>query len=205
VYTTERPSTTFVDIAGYDAVKQDVGEVVDFLRDPTSFRDVGARVPTGVLLVGPPGTGKTLIARAVAGEAGVAFISVTGSHFVETFVGLGAARVRGLFNAAREHAPSIVFVDEIDSIGCKRGSGGTGGHDERDQTLNQLLAEMDGFETTEESSSWPPPTAPTSWTPPCYGPDASTGRSSSRCPPSASDARSSTCTRATSSSTLTST
>ena len=110
---------------------------------------VGARIPKGILLVGPPGTGKTLMARAVAGEAGVAFISVTGSHFMEMFVGVGAARVRGLFEAAREHAPSIIFVDEIDSIGRKRGTGTVGGHDERDQTLNQLLAEMDGFETTE--------------------------------------------------------
>jgi cell division protease FtsH len=149
VYTTERPSSTFADVAGYDAVKDDIREVVDFLRDPGRFRDIGARIPKGILLVGPPGTGKTLMARAVAGEAGVAFISVTGSHFMEMFVGVGAARVRGLFEAAREHAPSIIFVDEIDSIGRKRGTGTVGGHDERDQTLNQLLAEMDGFETTE--------------------------------------------------------
>jgi cell division protease FtsH len=149
VYTTERPSTTFADVAGYEAVKDDIREVVDFLRNPTAFQDVGARIPKGVLLVGPPGTGKTLLARAVAGEAGVAFISVTGSHFMEMFVGVGAARVRGLFQVARQHAPSIVFVDEIDSIGRKRGSGTLTGHDERDQTLNQLLAEMDGFETTE--------------------------------------------------------
>jgi cell division protease FtsH len=149
VYTTERPATTFADVAGYDAVKDDIREVVEFLRDPGRFRDIGARIPKGILLVGPPGTGKTLMARAVAGEAGVAFISVTGSHFMEMFVGVGAARVRGLFEAAREHAPSIIFVDEIDSIGRKRGTGTVGGHDERDQTLNQLLAEMDGFETTE--------------------------------------------------------
>jgi cell division protease FtsH len=149
VYTTERPSTTFADVAGYEAVKDDIREVVDFLRNPAAFQDVGARIPKGVLLVGPPGTGKTLLARAVAGEAGVAFISVTGSHFMEMFVGVGAARVRGLFDVARQHAPSIVFVDEIDSIGRKRGSGTLTGHEERDQTLNQLLAEMDGFETTE--------------------------------------------------------
>ena len=149
VYTTERPATTFRDVAGYDAVKDDIREVVDFLRDPARFRAIGARIPKGILLVGPPGTGKTLMARAVAGEAGVAFISVTGSHFMEMFVGVGAARVRGLFETARQHAPSIIFVDEIDSIGRKRGSGTVGGHDERDQTLNQLLAEMDGFDTTE--------------------------------------------------------
>ncbi|MGE3444135.1 MAG: ATP-dependent zinc metalloprotease FtsH [Acidimicrobiia bacterium] len=149
VYTTERPKTTFADVAGYDAVKADINEVVAFLKDPAKFRAVGARIPKGVLLVGPPGTGKTLIAKAVAGEAGVAFISVTGSHFMEMFVGVGAARVRGLFEEARKNAPSIVFVDEIDSIGRKRGAGVGGGHDEREQTLNQLLAEMDGFDTTE--------------------------------------------------------
>ena len=149
VYTTERPSTSFDDVAGYDAVKDDIREVVEFLRDPAKFRDIGARIPKGVLLVGPPGTGKTLIARAVAGEAGVPFISVSGSHFMEMFVGVGAARVRGLFQAAREHAPSIIFVDEIDSIGRTRDGRAGGGQDEREQTLNQLLAEMDGFETSE--------------------------------------------------------
>jgi cell division protease FtsH len=149
VYTTERPATTFADVAGYDAVKDDIREVVDFLKDPQRFRDAGARIPKGVLLVGPPGTGKTLLARAVAGEAGVPFISVTGSDFMEMFVGVGAARVRGLFKAAREHAPSIVFLDEIDSIGRTRDGRVGGGHDEREQTLNQLLAEMDGFETSE--------------------------------------------------------
>jgi cell division protease FtsH len=149
VYTTERPKTTFNDVAGYQGVKQEITEVVDFLRQPARFKEIGARIPKGVLLVGPPGTGKTLIARAVAGEAGVPFISVTGSDFMEMFVGVGAARVRDLFQTARKQAPAIIFVDEIDSIGRKRGAGLGGGHDEREQTLNQMLAEMDGFETTE--------------------------------------------------------
>jgi len=149
VYTTERPKTTFNDVAGYTGVKQEIREVVDFLKMPGKFREIGARIPKGVLLVGPPGTGKTLIARAVAGEAGVPFISVTGSDFMEMFVGVGAARVRDLFQTARKQAPAIIFVDEIDSIGRKRGAGLGGGHDEREQTLNQMLAEMDGFETTE--------------------------------------------------------
>ncbi|WP_428119318.1 ATP-dependent zinc metalloprotease FtsH [Candidatus Poriferisodalis sp.] len=145
-YTTERPSTKFEDIAGYDGVKQEITEVVDFLREPERFTAIGARVPKGVLLVGPPGTGKTLIARAVAGEAGVPFLSVTGSDFMEMFVGVGASRVRDLFQSARKMGRAIIFVDEIDSIGRKRGAGLGGGHDEREQTLNQMLAEMDGFE-----------------------------------------------------------
>ncbi|MGH9189503.1 MAG: ATP-dependent zinc metalloprotease FtsH [Acidimicrobiales bacterium] len=149
VYTTEKPKTTFADVAGYTGVKQEITEVVDFLKSPGKFRDIGARIPKGVLLVGPPGTGKTLIARAVAGEAGVPFMSITGSDFMEMFVGVGAARVRDLFQTARKQAPCIIFVDEIDSIGRKRGAGLGGGHDEREQTLNQMLSEMDGFETTE--------------------------------------------------------
>ena len=149
VYSTEKPSTTFDDVAGYGPVKAEIAEVVDFLKYPAKFKDIGARIPKGVLLVGPPGTGKTLIARAVAGEAGVPFVSVTGSDFMEMFVGVGAARVRDLFQTARKQAPSIIFVDEIDSIGRKRGAGLGGGHDEREQTLNQMLAEMDGFEATE--------------------------------------------------------
>ncbi|MCP3937016.1 MAG: ATP-dependent zinc metalloprotease FtsH [Actinomycetia bacterium] len=148
-YTTERPGTTFADIAGYEGVKQEVTEVVDFLKKPDQFAAIGARVPKGVLLVGPPGTGKTLIARAVAGEAGVPFLSVTGSDFMEMFVGVGASRVRDLFESARKMGRAIIFVDEIDSIGRKRGAGLGGGHDEREQTLNQMLAEMDGFESTE--------------------------------------------------------
>jgi cell division protease FtsH len=149
VYTTEKPKTTFSDVAGYHAVKEEINEVVDFLKTPSKFKDIGARIPKGVLLVGPPGTGKTLIARAVAGEAGVPFVSVTGSDFMEMFVGVGAARVRDLFQTARKQAPAIIFIDEIDSIGRKRGAGLGGGHDEREQTLNQMLAEMDGFEATE--------------------------------------------------------
>ncbi|MBV9254462.1 MAG: ATP-dependent zinc metalloprotease FtsH [Actinobacteria bacterium] len=149
VYTTERPRTTFADVAGYGAVKQEIREVVDFLKTPGRFREIGARIPKGVLLVGPPGTGKTLLARAVAGEAGVPFMSVTESDFMEMFVGVGASRVRDLFQTARKQAPAIIFVDEIDSIGRKRGAGLGGGHDEREQTLNQMLSEMDGFDTTE--------------------------------------------------------
>src|SRR3954464_11321443 len=149
VYNTEKPQTTFADVAGYGPVKQEIAEVVDFLKNPGKFKQIGARIPKGVLLVGPPGTGKTLIARAVAGEAGVPFVSVTGSDFMEMFVGVGAARVRDLFQTARKQAPAIIFVDEIDSIGRKRGAGLGGGHDEREQTLNQMLAEMDGFEATE--------------------------------------------------------
>ncbi len=148
-YQADKPSTTFADIAGYEGVKQEITEVVDFLRMPERFREIGARVPKGMLLVGPPGTGKTLFARAVAGEAGVGFLSVTGSDFMEMFVGVGASRVRDLFAQARKLGRAIIFIDEIDSIGRKRGAGLGGGHDEREQTLNQMLAEMDGFETSE--------------------------------------------------------
>ena len=149
VYNTDKPKTTFADVAGYGAVKEEITEVVGFLKQPGKFKEIGARIPKGVLLVGPPGTGKTLIARAVAGEAGVPFISITGSDFMEMFVGVGAAHVRDLFATAKKQAPAIIFVDEIDSIGRKRGAGLGGGHDEREQTLNQMLAEMDGFEATE--------------------------------------------------------
>lgn len=149
VYTSEKPSTTFDDVAGHSAPKQEIKEVVSFLKEPKKFKELGAKVPKGVLLVGPPGTGKTLLARAVAGEAGVPFIAVTGSDFMEMFVGVGASRVRDLFNGARKQAPAVIFIDEIDSIGRKRGAGLGGGHDEREQTLNQLLSEMDGFEGAE--------------------------------------------------------
>src|SRR5205823_9355340 len=145
LYDEERPSTTFADLAGYDGAKQEVAEVVDFLKNPNRYKRLGAVGPRGVLMVGPPGTGKTLIARAVAGEANVPFFSVTGSSFVELFVGLGASRVRDLFSDARKRAPSIIFIDEIDAIGQRRGSGVIS-NDEREQTLNQLLAEMDGFD-----------------------------------------------------------
>ena len=148
-YNADKPSTTFADVAGYEGVKQEIKEVVDFLRMPERFKEIGARVPKGILLIGPPGTGKTLFARAVAGEAGVGFLSVTGSDFMEMFVGVGASRVRDLFQQAAKMGRAIIFVDEIDSIGRKRGAGLGGGHDEREQTLNQMLAEMDGFEATE--------------------------------------------------------
>jgi cell division protease FtsH len=144
----ERPTTRFSDVAGYDGVKQEISEVVDFLRDPQRYAAAGATGPRGVLMVGPPGTGKTLIARAVAGEAQVPFLSVTGSAFVELFVGVGASRVRDLFADARRRAPSIIFIDEIDAIGGRRGGAAIGGNDEREQTLNQLLSEMDGFDQT---------------------------------------------------------
>ncbi len=147
-YSAERPGTTFADVAGYEGVKQEITEVVDFLKYPDKFAEIGARIPKGILLVGPPGTGKTLIARAVAGEAGVPFMSVSGSDFMEMFVGVGASRVRDLFASARKMGRAIIFVDEIDSIGRKRGAGLGGGHDEREQTLNQMLSEMDGFEAT---------------------------------------------------------
>ncbi len=147
VFDEERPSTTFADVAGYEGAKAEIAEVVDFLRNPDRYARAGALVPRGVLMVGPPGTGKTLLARAVAGEAKVPFFSVTGSSFVELFVGVGAARVRDLFAEARKRAPAIIFIDEIDAIGQRRaGSGAVVSNDEREQTLNQLLSEMDGFE-----------------------------------------------------------
>ncbi len=148
-FSQDMPRTTFADVAGYKGVKQEISEVVEFLKSPGRYRTIGATIPKGILLVGPPGTGKTMLARAVAGEAGVPFFSVSGSDFMEMFVGVGASRVRDLFNTARKQSPAIVFVDEIDSIGRKRGAGLGGGHDEREQTLNQLLSEMDGFEPTE--------------------------------------------------------
>ncbi|MBQ5590156.1 MAG: ATP-dependent metallopeptidase FtsH/Yme1/Tma family protein, partial [Clostridia bacterium] len=141
----EKKKTMFSDVAGADEEKEELKEIVDFLKAPKKFNDLGARIPKGVLLVGPPGTGKTLLAKAVAGEAGVPFYSISGSDFVEMFVGVGASRVRDLFETAKKNQPAIVFIDEIDAVGRQRGAGLGGGHDEREQTLNQLLVEMDGF------------------------------------------------------------
>ena len=146
IYVEAKTGKTFADVAGQDEAKGALTEIVDFLHDPGKYREIGAKLPKGVLLVGPPGTGKTLLAQAVAGEAGVPFFSISGSEFVEMFVGMGAARVRDLFKQAGEKAPCIVFIDEIDAIGKKRDNSGMGGNDEREQTLNQLLTEMDGFD-----------------------------------------------------------
>ncbi|HNT55539.1 MAG TPA: ATP-dependent zinc metalloprotease FtsH [Anaerolineaceae bacterium] len=147
MFTGDHPTVTFADVAGVDESKEELQEVVEFLREPQKFQQLGARIPKGVLLVGPPGTGKTLLAKAVSGEAGVPFFSISGSEFVEMFVGVGASRVRDLFDQAKRHSPCIVFVDEIDAVGRQRGAGLGGSHDEREQTLNQLLVEMDGFDT----------------------------------------------------------
>ena len=149
LYSEEKKKVTFNDVAGADEEKAELVEVVDFLKDPSQFDSIGARIPKGILLVGPPGTGKTLLARAVAGEAGVPFFSISGSDFVEMFVGVGASRVRDLFENAKKNAPCIIFIDEIDAVGRQRGAGLGGGHDEREQTLNQLLVEMDGFGENE--------------------------------------------------------
>lgn len=147
MFTSDRPTVTFQDVAGADEAKQELVEVVEFLKEPEKFIQLGARIPKGVLLIGSPGTGKTLLAKAVSGEAGVPFFSISGSEFVEMFVGVGASRVRDLFEQAKRHSPCIIFIDEIDAVGRQRGSGLGGGHDEREQTLNQILVEMDGFDT----------------------------------------------------------
>ncbi|WP_072867753.1 ATP-dependent zinc metalloprotease FtsH [Desulfofundulus thermosubterraneus] len=149
LHTDDKKRATFADVAGADEVKEELQEIVEFLKNPKKFAELGARIPKGVLLYGPPGTGKTLLARAVAGEAGVPFFSISGSDFVEMFVGVGASRVRDLFDQAKKNAPCIVFIDEIDAVGRQRGAGLGGGHDEREQTLNQLLVEMDGFSPNE--------------------------------------------------------
>ena len=148
MFTGNRPTVTFTDVAGVEEAKQELAEVVEFLKYPDKFAALGARIPRGVLLVGPPGTGKTLLSRAVAGEAGVPFFSISGSEFVEMFVGVGASRVRDLFDQAKRNAPCIIFVDEIDAVGRQRGAGLGGSHDEREQTLNQILVEMDGFDSS---------------------------------------------------------
>ena len=147
MFTGTRPSVTFLDVAGVDEAKEELQEVVEFLKWPEKFVALGARIPRGVLLLGPPGTGKTLLAKAVSGEAGVPFFSISGSEFVEMFVGVGASRVRDLFDQAKRNSPCIVFIDEIDAVGRHRGAGLGGSHDEREQTLNQILVEMDGFDT----------------------------------------------------------
>jgi cell division protease FtsH len=145
----DRVKVTFEDVAGIDEAKEEVAEIIEFLKNPSKFRKLGARIPKGILFTGPPGTGKTLLAKAIAGEAGVPFFSISGSDFVELFVGVGAARVRDLFKRAKENAPSIIFLDEIDAVGRRRGTGIGGGHDEREQTLNQILVNMDGFDTND--------------------------------------------------------
>ena len=145
----DQVNVTFADVAGVDEAKQEVAEIVDFLKDPGKFQKLGGKIPKGVLMVGSPGTGKTLLARAIAGEAKVPFFTISGSDFVEMFVGVGASRVRDMFEQAKKHAPCIIFIDEIDAVGRHRGAGLGGGHDEREQTLNQLLVEMDGFEGNE--------------------------------------------------------
>src|SRR5690554_2498903 len=145
VFMEKNTGVTFNDVAGADEEKEELAEIIDFLKNPKKYSDMGARIPKGVLLVGSPGTGKTLLAKAVAGEASVPFFSISGSDFVEMFVGVGASRVRDLFKVAKENSPCIIFIDEIDAVGRQRGAGLGGGHDEREQTLNQLLVEMDGF------------------------------------------------------------
>ena len=146
---TQQKKVTFKDVAGVEEAKEELQEIIEFLREPQKFQKLGGRIPKGVLLIGPPGTGKTLLARAIAGEANVPFFSISGSDFVEMFVGVGASRVRDLFEQGKKNAPCIIFIDEIDAVGRHRGAGLGGGHDEREQTLNQLLVEMDGFESNE--------------------------------------------------------
>jgi len=147
--TRDKDRATFADVAGCDEAKEEVSEVVEFLRDPKKFQKIGGRIPKGILMVGPPGTGKTLLAKAIAGEADVPFFSISGSDFVEMFVGVGASRVRDMFEQGRKNAPCLIFIDEIDAVGRQRGAGLGGGNDEREQTLNSLLVEMDGFDTQE--------------------------------------------------------
>jgi ATP-dependent metalloprotease FtsH len=188
---------TFEDVAGVDEAKQDLEEIVEFLRDPQKFQRLGGKIPRGVLLVGPPGTGKTLLARSVAGEANVPFFTISGSDFVEMFVGVGASRVRDMFEQAKKNAPCIIFIDEIDAVGRHRGAGLGGGNDEREQTLNQLLVEMDGFEANEGIILIAATNRPDVLDPRCCVPAASTARSSCRTPISSAARRSSRSTSAT--------
>ena len=175
VYVAAQTGISFSDVAGEDEAKAALAEIVDFLHNPTKYTSIGAKLPKGVLLVGPPGTGKTLLAKAVAGEAHVPFFSISGSEFVEMFVGMGAARVRDLFKQAQEKAPCIVFIDEIDAIGKKRDNGAMGGNDEREQTLNQLLTEMDGFDGGKGVVILAATNRPRAWTRRCCAPAALTG------------------------------
>ena len=202
MFTGNRPTVTFADVAGVEEAKQELQEVVEFLKYPDKFAALGARIPRGVLLVGPPGTGKTLLSRAVAGEAGVPFFSISGSEFVEMFVGVGACRVRDLFDQAKRNAPCIIFIDEIDAVGRQRGAGLGGSHDEREQTLNQILVEMDGFDSQHQyhhhRRHQPARTCSTRR---CCAPAASTARSSSIARTSRGGRRSSMSTHAASRST----
>jgi cell division protease FtsH len=187
---------TFDDVAGIDEAKEELEEIVEFLRNPQKFSRLGGKIPKGALLVGPPGTGKTLLARAIAGEAGVPFFTISGSDFVEMFVGVGASRVRDMFEQAKKNAPCIVFIDEIDAVGRSRGVGYGGGNDEREQTLNQLLVEMDGFEANEGIIIVAATNRPTCLTPRCCARAGSTVRSRCRTPTSAAARRSLACMRA---------
>jgi len=193
----DQVNVTFADVAGVDEAKQEVGEIVDFLKDPSKFQKLGGKIPKGVLMVGSPGTGKTLLARAIAGEAKVPFFTISGSDFVEMFVGVGASRVRDMFEQAKKHAPCIIFIDEIDAVGRHRGAGLGGGHDEREQTLNQLLVEMDGFEGSEGIIVIAATNRPDVPIPRCCARAASTARSWCRCPTCGAASRScaSTCAR----------
>jgi cell division protease FtsH len=192
----QQKKVTFKDVAGVDEAKEELQEIIEFLREPQKFQKLGGRIPKGVLLMGPPGTGKTLLARAIAGEANVPFFSISGSDFVEMFVGVGASRVRDLFEQGKKNAPCIIFIDEIDAVGRHRGAGLGGGHDEREQTLNQLLVEMDGFESNDGVILIAAPTGPTCSTPPSCDPAASTAGSWSRGPTCAGVRASSRCTPA---------
>ena len=193
----DSPKITFRDVAGVDEAVEELHEIKEFLENPKKFQALGARIPKGVLLYGPPGTGKTLLARAVAGEAGVPFFSISGSDFVEMFVGVGASRVRDLFEQAKQNSPCIIFMDEIDAVGRHRGAGLGGGHDEREQTLNQLLVEMDGFEMKDNIILIAATNRPGHPRPRAAAPRAaSTARSSSTAPTARAAPRSSRSTRA---------